>query len=83
MSILYAAEADEATLTPLGSTEAFRLVMTHAHCVHEDDRETVTRLIHAYALLADQVPVFAFRYPPGFEPMHAYVSRIRHAVSVR
>ena len=69
------AGAQEAAVR-LPASEAFRAVLTHAHCLDLKDAGAVRAMTRAYLLLADRVPVFHLTYAPDPSSIGELAARI-------
>lgn len=56
---------------PIGATQAFTALLTHAHCFDESNQDAVVRMVEAYLTLADVVPVYRLRYAKDFDRLSA------------
>jgi hypothetical protein len=61
--------------------EAFRTLVTHAHCFDPADRHDTRRLIEDYSAIADRVPAFALSYQPGFDHLPAVTQAVKDVLS--
>ena len=62
---------DEAVVVPeapirMPAVQAFAALVTHARCFDETDAAHTRQLVEDYLAIAEDVPVFALRYPPHF-----------------
>jgi len=64
-------EAKTIDLSRVGPTHAFSVLLTHAHCFDETDRETMASMVHAYLSIAASVPVYSLVYPRDFAHLEA------------
>jgi hypothetical protein len=62
--------------------EAFRSLVTHAHCFDPADPHDTRRLIEDYSVIADRVPAFALSYQPGFDHLPAVAQAVRDVLAV-
>jgi hypothetical protein len=62
-----ARQADPVRARRVSPSEAFQLLITHAHCFDHADPADARRLIDDYLAIADAVPVHALAYRPGLD----------------
>jgi hypothetical protein len=61
-------------------TDAFSLLLYHAHCFSDRDEERRRLMLERYLELVARVPVFRIRYRPGLARLPALLDEIERAV---
>jgi hypothetical protein len=72
-------DLDEPVVDDVRPVEAFRALVTHAHCFDPATRTSTGPLVRAYMEIADRVPVRRVRYRPDLDRLGAVVDRILKA----
>lgn len=70
----------------IAPSQAFSVLLTHAHCFDEGDRDATSAMVQTYLSMADTVPVFRLAYHPDFAALPhllAAVSDTVHAAAHR
>lgn len=75
------ARADAPHLTRVAPATAFRLLLTHAHCFDEADRDAMRAMVQHYFALAGTVPVFTLAYRPDFPALPRLVDTLLTALN--
>lgn len=69
-----------ASIAPVAPAASFRLLLTHAHCFDEHDRDAVRAMVQDYFALADTIPVFTLHYRPDFSALPRLVDTVLAAL---
>lgn len=72
--------ADAPRMTPVAPATAFRLLLTHAHCFDEADRDAMRAMVQHYFALAETVPVITLAYRPDFAALPRLVDTLLAAL---
>jgi hypothetical protein len=70
-------------VSPLGGTQAFSELLSHAHCFDPEDRSQARRLVENYSALAAQVPVVRLHYRPDLEQLAGLAETVAAASSAK
>jgi hypothetical protein len=68
------------TLRRIPAAEAFRAILTHAHCFTLQDPERTRRMMQKYMQLCAALPVFAIRFPDDIQQLPAVLESIERAM---